>query len=39
MKLRFAFVLLITLVLAYPLFLSAQESNDTGQSVENLRGN
>lgn len=37
MKLRFAFVLLITLALAYPVFLSAQESNDTGQTVENLR--
>jgi hypothetical protein len=37
MKLRFAFVLLITLGLAYPLFLSAQESNDHGQTVDNLR--
>jgi hypothetical protein len=37
MKLRFAFVLLITLALLYPVYLSAQESNDAFQTVENLR--
>jgi uncharacterized protein YlxW (UPF0749 family) len=37
MKRWFAFVLLITLVSAYAVYISAQESNDTGQTVENLR--
>ena len=38
MKLRIAFILLTTLVLVYDVGVSAQETNDAAQTLENLRG-
>src|SRR5437773_1424521 len=37
MKLRIAFILLTTLMLAYAMRVSAQESTDANQALENLR--